>query len=354
MSATQPTNIPGNVRLKRFLIIGGVGLLALFITLLTLYLIFQGGSRRVGTGSAGVTVKPFTTFEGDKVFPFGLAKDATGTLYVSSFGEGRIYKIGADGKPIRWVEPNGGLTAPAALTFSPDNTLYVIDFSNSDPNKGIGTIRQISLDGKVTQPATTQNVSGLSFVSGLTFDARGDLFVSVTARGEIWKFAPGKPGEVWLTLARRGNVTPAANNSAPQIAQPTALLYDNAKNALYVADSDAGVIYRISVKADGSADQPVELVTLVDKTIAGLGLDEQGRLLFAQWGKEDGWLKRIETAGTTTDLAHNLRAPAGIIAANGTIYVVNSDLPGLLRQGFVSIFSGAKPPFTVDSVVLNP
>jgi sugar lactone lactonase YvrE len=348
---SSATPVSGSVRLRRLLIISGFGLLALLITLVTLYLIFQGGARREGVGLAGATVKPFTTFEGNTVYPFGLAKDATGTLHVSSFGEGRIYKIGADGSAIRWIEPNTGLTAPAALTLAPDNTLYVIDFSSSDPNKGIGTIRQISADGKITTPAATQGITGLSFLSGLTVAPNGDLYVSITARGEVWKFAPGKAGEVWATLPRISIITPAANSNTPQVAQPTAIIFDG-MNLLYVADSDSGRIYRYPVKADGTADQPAEVITLVDKTVAGFALDGQGRLLFTQWAKEDGWLNRIERTGGMTQLARNFRAPAGVAIVNNGVYVVNSDLPGLLRQGFVSIFSGAKPPFTLDSVTL--
>jgi sugar lactone lactonase YvrE len=357
MSATSTKpEISGGVRFKRFLIIGGFGLLALLITLVTLYLVFQGGARREGVGLlAGSTVKPFTTFEGDTVFPFGIAQDAAGALYVSSFGEGRIYKIGTDGKATRWIDANGGLTAPAALAVAPDRSLYVVDFSNSDPNKGIGVIKHIDTDGKISQPATLQGLSGLSFLSGISVDPAGDLFVALTARGEVWRFPPGKAGAVWAVVPHRSAATQTANNATSTLAQPTALLFDTVKNAVYVADSDSGLIYRYAVNADGSAGPPTEVITLVDKIVAGFALDAKGQVLFTQWGKEDGWLNRLDAQGGLTQLAHNFRAPAGVAsAADGTIYVVNSDLPGLLRQGVISIFGGAKPPFTIDRVTLKP
>lgn len=349
-SATAADQTPA-LRLRRFLIIAAFGLFALLITLATLYLVFQGGSRREANSSLpDVAVKPFTSFEGDAIFPVGLALDSAGVIHAASFGTGRLYKLGMDGKSTPWLN-NAALTAPTALAFAPDKSLYVVDFSNSDPNKGVGSIKRVTPDGEVSTYAAAQALTGLSFLSGLTFDSKGDLFVAATAHGEIWRFPASGAGAVWITLPRQivGTAVPGVT-AGSAYALPTALLYDTVGNALYVADIDSGRIYRIAVKADGSPDTPQTVAQVADKTIAGLTFDGQRNLIFSQWLKEDGLLNRIEPNGKITQLAQNFRAPVGLASSGDTVYVANSDLPGLLRQGVFSIFSGAKPPFTVDSV----
>jgi len=340
--ATSPsTSLEPRLRLRRFVIIVGVALATLAITLLTIYLIVTnwGGPRREPIASQpNLTVRSFVKWPDAEtaIYPVGIARDAAGVLYVSSFGKGAIYKISADGKPTQWVGSTNGITAPAAIAFAPDGALYVVDFSNPDPAKGIGSLKRIAPDGSVTGVAATQSANNsLSFLSQLVFDGRGDLFISYANRGEVWRYPPGGAGAVWL-------IVPSGDGKQ---AQPTGLAYDAAANALYIGDDESGSLYRVPLKADGSADIPLRVYSEAGRTLPALALDEQGRILSAQWTKDNGYVRRLESDGKFTTLAENLRAPLSMIAQNGLIYVVNSDLPGLLRTS-----GGAKPPFTIDAI----
>jgi sugar lactone lactonase YvrE len=344
------------VQVRRFLFISVIGLAVVAIILATLYLVFQGGARREGTAAlTGVKVRPFIQFSAGDVYPTGLARDKAGVVYVSGFGNGALYKVGPDGTPTTWLDRSSGLTAPAAMAFGPDGGLYVLDFSSSDPNRGIGSIKLVTPAGKVTTFGPGQGISGLSFFSQLAFDSRGDLFVTVTAHGEIWRIAPNGLARVWLTLAKAAPAptqSSASSSTRSATSQPTGLVVDSTRNLLYVSDSDGGIIYRIAINAEGGAGTPERIALVDDQVVPALTLDPQGQLLFTQWAKEDGWVNRLGPDGKIVMLVRNLRAPTGLLADARVIQVANSDLPGLLRQGFISIFSGPKLPFTVDEITL--
>ncbi len=327
------------------MVIGGVALAALIITIITALLILNsfGGVRHDAVAVAnGITVATFATVPGDNAYPTGMARGSDGSLYLSAFGTDIIYKLAADGKLTPWLQSTSGLTAPAALVSAPDGSLYVIDFSTSRPGSAQGSIKHISPDGTVTLFAAATNDQGLSFLSHLALDDQGNIYATSTATGEIWRYpAKGQSGS-WLRLkGTTSTVIGAANSTA---AQPTGLVYDAPNHALIVADGGTGTIYRLVIKADGSADTPSIIYQQNGLLVQGVTLDGTGGLLVVDWLHDNGQLARISADGKFTLLAQSFRAPSDVLLANGKIYVVNSDLQGLIPP------LRAKPPFTVDVV----
>ncbi len=335
-----PISSASRDRLKRFAIIVVVAIVAFALTAGAALLILRsvGGFRREAVPAAsGVTVKTFATLPADNAYPVGIARDGSGTIFVSAFGSDVIYRLTADGALQPWLDTRAAITAPAAIASARDGALYVIDFNSSNPGTAVGTLKRITADGRVSMLPGTENNAGLSFLSHLAFSPDGDLFVSYTAESEIWRFPASGSGERWLAL-------PATGADGKTAAQPTGLAFDSANDALVVADAAGGAIYRVKRRNDGSADTPVVLYRRDGMAVAALAFDGAGRLLFAHWSRDNGELERLESSGAATLLAQGFRAPSALLVLNNDIYVVNSDLPGLIPT------VGAKPPFTIDEV----
>jgi sugar lactone lactonase YvrE len=343
---------------KRFLVIIGVLIGALLITGFTGYLILNAinGTRHEAAAVAtGVTVAAYATVPGDAAYPIGIARAPDGTVYLTTFGTGAIYKAALDGSgtltPWVQVKPNtsgniNGITAPAGLTVAPDGTVYVIDFNSSKPGTAVGTLKQISPDGKVTAFANgssnPQINGGLSFLSHLAFDGQGNLYVTFTATGEVWRYLPSGQGAVWLKLVTLGSSSSGSSTAA----QPTGIVYDKVQNAMIVADAISGTVYRAAINTDGSAAQPLVLYRQAGLAVQSVSYDDNGHLLLTAWLHDNGQLARLESDGTYTLLAQSFREPSDALAVGHKVYVVNSDLLGLTPLLHPNL------PFTVDVVTL--
>ena len=329
---------------------------ALLITGFTGYLILNAvnGSRHDSTAvAAGVTVAPFATLPGDSAYPIGIARASDGTTYISAFGSGTIYKAAADGTLTAWVQvkPNtsgniNGITAPAALAVAADGTVYVVDFDTNKPGTAVGALKQISPDGQISPYANgsglQQQNGGLSFLSHLAFDDKGNLYVTFPATGEVWRYTPNGVGTSWLKLVTLNS----SSANSPIAAQPTGITYDKAQNAMIVADAVSGTIYRAAINADGTAAQPLVLYRQAGLAVQSVTFDSGGHLLLTAWAHDNGQLARLESDGTYTVLAQSFREPSDVLVVGQRAYVVNSDLLGLAP------LLHPNPPFTVDVVTV--
>jgi len=338
-SAAKPP-VPRQATLKRLAIISGVLAVVVVLVILTGLLIINSlnGTRHDSVAVAkGVSVAPFVTMPGDNVYPIGIARAPDGTLYLSAFGLDTLYKVSANGALTPWLEAANGLVAPGALAVASNGTISLIDFTTAKPGTSAGTIKMITPDGKVSMFSNTADTTqGLSFLSHLAFDSAGNLYVTFTSSGAIWRFPPnsGGAGTSWLKLASVGG----------NAAEPTGIAFDKSQNALVIADAASGTIYRATITANGAADQPLVLYRQADLAMQALAFDDAGHLMLTAWQHDNGQLARLEPDGSYTLLAQGFREPSDLLATGGKVYVVNADLQGLVP------LMHAKPPFTVDVV----
>ncbi len=329
-----------DVTLKRIAIIGGVLAVAVILVIITALLIFNAlnGTRHDSAAVAsGVSVATFVTIPGDSAYPIGIARAADGTTYLSAFGLDIVYKVSASGELTPWLTATNGLVAPGALAVAPNGAIYLIDFTTAKPGTSVGAIKVITPDGKVSGFDNSAHITqGLSYLSHLAFDGQGNLYVTLTAGAEIWRYpgAASGAGASWLKLS-------SVNGNA---AQPTGIIYDKAHNAMIISDAGTGTIYRAAITANGGTDQPLVLYRNADLSPQELTFDAGGHLLLTAWQHDNGQLARLEPDGTYTLLAQGFRDPSDVLATGGKVYVVNSDLSGLIP------LMHAKPPFTVDVV----
>ena len=317
------------------------------ITALTVFLIYnslKAPRHDAKAASLGITVTTYLSFPEDNIYPIGLALAPDGSFYLTQFGTGALLKADLQGKVTPVNTANTSIKAPGSVAVAADGSIYVVDYSSSNPNKSVGTLKRIAADGSVIL-LNTPNGKALSLFAQLAFDAAGNLYVTSPSTAEIWRFDPSGSGRVWWAVPPLGSVA----------SQPTGIAFDSAKQALIVGDAGTGTIYQVSIGADGTAGNSVVLHRENDLEVQGVAIDERGRILFTDWQHDNGRLSRLESDGKLTLLADGFRAPTALVYRDSKAYVVNSDLLGLAQVlgGSVPSPLKARPPFTIDVVSIG-
>ena len=127
----------------------------------------------------------------------GLTIDSSGNIYTPTFnptgsGNSSLYTFDKTGKLVNNVTIQGSSPAMLGLAFRPPgppvtNELLVIDFGASqvlsvDPSNGNAAVC-ITL-----KPPS--NKAGLAGLNAITFDKAGNIYVSDSFEGIIWRFSP--------------------------------------------------------------------------------------------------------------------------------------------------------------------
>ena len=201
--------------------------------------------------------------------PEGITADRHGDLYVSGFaptspaGPGKVFVFDGDsGHLKRVLDVAGSSNALLGLGFSPAGELLVIDFGASqvlrvNPNNGASTVF-------MTVPP------GSHGLNALTFDRVGNVYVSDSFQGVIWKTGPaGGEAMIWKSdplLATTGFPPFGANG----------LEFNRDERALFVANTGNDTIVRIESTAGtaGAASVFTNSINGAD----GLIIDENDNL----------------------------------------------------------------------------
>jgi sugar lactone lactonase YvrE len=270
-------------------------------------------------------VQRFATLPSGSNNPEGLAVDAAGNFYVADFavsgtpsGVGQVVVFDRHGDLKRVLNVAGSSTLLLGLDFHPiTHALLVLDFG------GGKVLRVDPVTGASTVFATVTGSSGLN---GLTFDAAGNVYISDSAQGIIWKTsANGGAATPFVTsaLLTTTGVPPFGANG---------LGFNKARNALFVANTGNDTVVRIPISSGGAAGVPAVFVNSINGA-DGLLLDEDDNLwvvanqadeivvvnpsgrVIAKLGDFDG----LDRDGTPRGLLF----PASIVRSGDSIYVTN-------------------------------
>ena len=189
-------------------------------------------------------------------FPYGIAIDASGNLYVADTGNNRIRKITPAGEVTTLAGSTYGYAdgtgssakfwEPTAITIDVEGNLYVADTENN-------RIRKVTPAGEVTTLAGstkgyadgTGGEAQFDLPQGIAIDASGNLYVADGYNRNIRKISP--VGEVTTlagsTTGYMGYVDGAG--TAAQFGFPEGIAIDTSGN-LYVADEGNHCIRKIT------------------------------------------------------------------------------------------------------------
>ncbi len=238
----------------------------------------------VSAQAAPAKLPVITTFTpGD--FPESLAVDGQGNLYASLGFIGEVVKVTPGGQPQPVASLPVGAGLLTGLAFDTSGNLYVADATFEASPTPPGVFR-IGAGGTVTRVVT---LPADSFPNGLAFHD-GDLYISDSSLGAIWRLAPGGTAAMWL--------------QNPLLAPKTSIGANGLafwRGSLYVSVADSGTIARVPLTAGGKAGVPVVVAHApLLRTADGIAFDVQGNLYIAV---NDNRLVRLAPDGGLTQLA---------------------------------------------------
>lgn len=200
--------------------------------------------------------------------PEGLTIDKAGNMYVSlgppffvGGGYGAIWKLSPDGSGVTSLVEYPTGPAPAGVVVDAPGNVY---FAIANPGVGDGGVYRMTEDGGTERIPGTEN---MIVPNGLAFDKHGNLFVSDSVLGAVFRIPSGgsAPAEIWLQHELIAGCTPddfGANGVAFW------------KGNLYVANTGRGALIHIPVLADGSPGEPTMVAGNLDCEPEGLfGMD---------------------------------------------------------------------------------
>lgn len=272
--------------------------------------------------AAATQVRELVAFDASAgELPESLAVDRRGTIYVTLAPLGEVRTVAPDGtQHLVATLPTGSGFGALGLAIGPRDDLYVA-VSTFDP--ATNGVYRIARDGKVVRLPGTE---AIVVPNGLAFDPRGNLFVTDSAGGAIWRIPRNGSAQLWLQ-----HPLLAGDNSAPPPVPLGANGIAFRHGALLVTNTEMGSVINVPVRVDGSPGTPSLLAQ--DPALVGadgFALDIRGNLYVAV--NSQSTLVRLSPDGThVTTLAtaaDGLDSPSGVAFGSGLrdrrmLFIVN-------------------------------
>src|SRR5437899_5675383 len=270
-------------------------------------------------------VETFATLPAGNANPEGIAADKHGNIYVTTFAPtapagtlGQLFVFDRDGQLVRDVAVQGSSSALLGLDFHPiTHALLIIDF-------GAGKVLKVNPVNGHSDVFTT--VTGSSGLNALTFDSQGNVYISDSFQGIIWKTGQnGGPATAW--------VTDAATLTTPGIPPfgANGVGFNKGETVLYVANTGSDTVVQIPVSG-GAPGTPSVLTNSINGA-DGLILDEDGNIWVAANQADeivviDKTGKVIAKLGDFHGIDRHgapigLLCPASPVLSEGGLYVTN-------------------------------
>lgn len=253
--------------------------------------------------------------------PESVVVDRRGTIYVSIAPVGQVRAIAPDGsQQVVATLPVGSGFGALGLAFGPRDDVYV---AVSTFDRATNGVYRVGHGGGIERLRGTE---AIVLPNGLVFDRRGNLFVTDSVGGAIWRIPANGSAELWLQ-----HPLLEGDNSAP----PPVPLGVNGiavrDGTLFVTNTEKGSVIRVPVKRDTS---PGTLSVLAQGPALmgadGLTLDTRGSLYVAVNGQNT--VVQVSPGGTTlttlATAADGLDSPSDVAFGQGrrdrrTLFVVN-------------------------------
>jgi streptogramin lyase len=243
------------------------------VTLACVALLIAISNTPAGAWNRGA-VQTFAVLPAGVPMVEGLTVGPDGNVYVATFnptgsGPAQLLVFNPQGHLLKQVAIQGSSSAMLGLGFRPGtDTLMVIDFGHG---------KVLTVDPSTGQASDCVTVTGNSGLNAMTFDAAGNIYVSDSFQGIIWKNSNPHsicgPAMAWVTsdlLLPNSGIPPFGANG---------LGFNKAGTALFVANTAMDWIVRIPT-SNGQAGTP-EVFTNSINGADGLILDSNDNLWVA-------------------------------------------------------------------------
>ena len=245
--------------------------------------------------------------------PEGLAY-YNGHLYAGMAVSGQVLKIapGTGSKePYATFPSKPKATFLAGLVFNPAGELYagVISF---DPSVWSGVYKVPAGGG------TPERFAGpMAFPNGLAFDARGNLYVSSSSDGRIYRAGPGGKLEVFSDAEALKSHHPHGQFRIGV----NGLAFDKSGN-LYISNTDDGTIMRMALTPQGRAGAITDVAKGLEGA-DGIEFDDRGNLYIAL-NRQDRVVV-MTPDGRVSEVASGpqIKYPSTVIPVGDKAYIAN-------------------------------
>jgi sugar lactone lactonase YvrE len=275
-------------------------------------------------------VTTFATLPPGATNPEGITVDDRGNVYVTTFavggtssGTGQMFVFDSRGRLIRQVNIENSSTLLLDLAFHPTTKkLLVIDFGG----KQVLEVNPVNGNSDVF---TTIPGGASAGPNVLTFDAAGNVYISDSFQGVIWRTGPrGGAATAWVTspLLQTTGVPPFGANG---------LAFNHAGSSMFVANTGNDQVIRIPVVSGGAAGTPEVFVNSVNGA-DGLIIDDDDNIWIAANQADEivvlnpsgrviaklGDFGGVDSRGAPIGLLF----PASLVMRQGVLYVTNLSL----------------------------
>jgi sugar lactone lactonase YvrE len=281
------------------------------------------------------SITPVVTFAPPN-FPESIAIDREGNTYASMLATGAIVKIAPDGTQSTLAVLGSGPTTP----FPGRRLTGLAVDASGDVYAALNDIAGTRGIWRISTTGTAALVTALPFarmLNGLAFDARGNLYVSDSLAGKIYRVARDGSVSDWSADPLLLGLTPTACGSFPAGPGGANGVSFDKHGDMFVANTTIGAVVRIPVANDGTAEVANYFTgpTCELWGADGTAFDNKGNLYVAV--NIQGKIVRIDGDGNMDALAtapaDALYAPAAIAFGTGR---------GTRKQLFIANF--AVPP----------
>ncbi len=256
--------------------------------------------------------------------PESIPADDAGNLYFSLGGtlqkyttEHQLIQLATIPVPVQ----QGAATL--GVKVGPEGAIYVA-VASFNPALSVSSVWRVSADGQQVSPFVSFPAD--SIPNDMVFDPQGNLYLTDSAKGQIWKIDQGGEAQVWFA-----DPLLSGNPTDPVAGSPlgaNGIAFDRFRRHIYVANTDYGRIVRIGLR-HGRA-HGIEVAATSDLLIGadGIAFDVLGDLYVAVNAADR--IAVVSPLGTVSVLAEGapLDAPSSLVfGANcsdrHTLYVTN-------------------------------